>query len=371
MKKRSLILLLIAFAMIVAACSTADTADTTTTTTTAAAPDTTTTTAPPPDTTTTTDPGPAVGSAENPIQVLFVPSVSAEEIIAGGEILKAVLEEATGLFFEVSVPTSYAATINEMCASTDNTIGFIPATAYVLGNDLCDVEVVMKSLRFGYTEYWAQFIVSRDSDATTIADLAGLEWAYPDAGSTSGFLVPSGMFKQNGIELGETFAAGGHSATVRAVYNGEADFGTVFFSPAIDADRNVLWDGTTTNADVPDDLVESCELDADGQIDCGGVFPRDARRNIREEAPDVIQKVKIIELSQPIPNDTVSFSPDLPEDVREKFIAAMVDFAANDPEQFAIAFDAYSWSGLSLTDDSEFDFIRSLIQDLGLSVDDL
>ncbi|MDK1026862.1 MAG: phosphate/phosphite/phosphonate ABC transporter substrate-binding protein [Actinomycetota bacterium] len=369
MKKRSLIMLLIAFAMIVAACSTADTTDTTTTL--AAAPDTTTTTAPPPDTTTTTDPGPAVGSAENPIQVLFVPSVSAEEIIAGGEILKAVLEEATGLFFEVSVPTSYAATINEMCASTDNTIGFIPATAYVLGNDLCDVEVVMKSLRFGYTEYWAQFIVSRDSDATTIADLAGLEWAYPDAGSTSGFLVPSGMFKQNGIELGETFEAGGHSATVRAVYNGEADFGTVFFSPAIDADRNVLWDGTTTNADVPDDLVESCELDADGEIDCGGVFPRDARRNIREEAPDVIQKVKIIELSQPIPNDTVSFSPDLPEDVREKFIAAMVDFAANDPEQFAIAFDAYSWSGLALTDDSEFDFIRSLIQDLGLSVDDL
>ena len=85
----------------------------------------------------------------------------------------------------------------------------------------------------------------------------------------------------------------------------------------------------------------------------------------------MIQKVRILELSQPIPNDTVSFGPGLPQEIREKFIAAMVDFAANDPEQFAIAFDAYSWSGVALTDDSEFDFIRLLVQQLGLSVDDL
>ncbi|RLE15664.1 MAG: hypothetical protein DRJ28_03490, partial [Actinobacteria bacterium] len=66
-----------------------------------------------------------------------------------------------------------------------------------------------------------------------------------------------------------------------------------------------------------------------------------------------------------------TFSPDLPQDIREKFIAALVDFAANDPDQFSTAFDAYSWQSVALTDDSEFDFIRSLIQDLGFSVDDL
>jgi phosphonate transport system substrate-binding protein len=85
----------------------------------------------------------------------------------------------------------------------------------------------------------------------------------------------------------------------------------------------------------------------------------------------VIQKVKIIELSQPIPNDTVSFSPDLPQDIREKFVAALIDFAKNDPEGFATAFDAYSWGDVALTDDADFDFIRSLVQDLGLSVDNL
>jgi phosphonate transport system substrate-binding protein len=367
MRKTPLIVLALAFALIAGACS-SDTEDTTTTaavadatTTTEAA---TTTTAAPE--TTTTEAMVEIGTADNPIKVLFVPSVSAEEIIAGGEILQGVLEEATGLVYEVSVPTSYAATISEMCASPDNTVGFIPATAYVIGNDECGIEVAMKSLRFGFTEYWAEFIVPRDSDATTLADLAGKSWAYSDVGSTSSYLVPNGMFLTDGIEPGETVEAGGHSAVVKAVYNGEADFGTVFFSPSIDADRNVIWDGTAAGADVPDDLVDSCVLDADGQIECGGVFPRDARRNIREEAPDVIQKIKIMELSQPIPNDTVSFAPAVPEEIKLKIVTALADFAANDPDGFATAFDAYSWSGIALTDDSEFDFIRLLVQELGL-----
>jgi phosphonate transport system substrate-binding protein len=373
LRKISLIVVALAFALVGGACSSRS-YDTTTTaadaTTTTAAATTTTAAATTTEATTTTEAGPEIGSPDNPIKVLFVPSVSAEEIIAGGEILTGVLEEATGLTYEVSVPTSYAATISEMCASPDNTIGFIPATAYVLGNDECGIEVAMKSKRFGFTEYWAEFIVPRDSDAKTLEDLAGLSWAYPDAGSTSGFLVPSGMFKQDGIEPGTTVEAGGHSATVKAVYNGEADFGTVFFSPSLDADRNVIWDGTTEGADVPADKVDSCILDDDGQIDCDGWFPRDARRNIREEAPDVIQKVRIMELSQPIPNDTVSFAPGVPQDIREKFVTALADYAANDPDGFAEAFDPYSWTGIELTDDSEFDFIRALVQALDLTSDD-
>src|SRR5688572_12290068 len=74
----------------------------------------------------------SLGSAENPIQVLFVPSVDAGMIVTGGEVMAEALNRATGLHFEVSVPTSYAATIEAMCAAPDKTIGFIPALGYVL-----------------------------------------------------------------------------------------------------------------------------------------------------------------------------------------------------------------------------------------------
>jgi phosphonate transport system substrate-binding protein len=313
-----------------------------------------------------------VGSEAHPIQVLFVPSVAQEEILAGGEVLQAALEASTGLHFEVSVPTSYAAVLEEMCASPDDTMGFIPAQAYVLGSDKCGVEVALKSLRFGYTEYWSQFLVARDSAFATLEDLAGATWAYPDTTSTSGFLVPSGMFESMGIEPGEHSEVGSHDAAVQAVYDGTADFGTSFYSPPIDSSGTSLWDGGVDSGDVPDDLVDSCALDADGEILCGDDFyPRDARRNIREAAPDVIQKVRILTLSDPIPNDTLSYSPDFPEELSTMINDALKAYAEDDPEGFGTAFDAYSWSGVADTSDAEFDSIRALLAALGYTEDDL
>jgi phosphonate transport system substrate-binding protein len=106
----------------------------------------------------TEEPEAAIGSPEHPIKVLFVPSVDAAEIIAGGELLAQTLNEATGLTFEVIVPTSYAATIEEMCASPADTMGFIPGLGYVLANQVCGVEVAAKAVRFGYTgtlQWWS------------------------------------------------------------------------------------------------------------------------------------------------------------------------------------------------------------------------
>ena len=319
----------------------------------------------------TAPPQAAVGSAEFPIQVLYVPSVSAEETVAGGELLAVALTDATGLNFEVAVLTSYGATVEAMCASPENVIGFIPATAYVIASNRCGVTPALKSLRFGYEVYWTQFIVQRDSDIESFADLEGKTWAYPDGLSTSGFIVPSGMFEAAGVTPGEGFEAGGHSATARAIYNGEADFGTTFYSPIVDLDGTPLWDGTLENADIPADLIDSCALNDGGDLVCTNQRPRDARRNIREEAPDVIQTVKIIALSDPIPNDIMSFSPDFPADLATVISDAMKAFAANDPEGFATAFASYSWSGVADTNDAEFDSIRAILDTLGFDLEDL
>lgn len=376
MTKR-LLTLIAALALVVAACG-GDTADDTTTTaadggdTTTTAPMEDTTTTEPVEETTSTAAAAGVGTEDNPIQVLFVPSVSADEIIAGGELLDQTLEEATGLVFEVSVPASYAATVEEMCAAPESSMGFIPAQAYVLANTLCGVEIELKAERFGYTEYWTQYVVPRDSELSSLEELAGLSWAYPDPGSTSGFLVPSGELANLGVETGEGFEAGGHTGVARAVASGEAEFGTQFFSPATDGEGNVLWDGTDETADVPDDLVSSCGPNADGDLTCGeDYFVNDARAGLAEEVPDVIQQVRILAISDPIPNDGVAFGPDFPDDLQAEIVAAIQAFAADDPEGFATAFDAYSWDNVATTNDAEFDSIRAIVQQLGIEVGDL
>lgn len=342
----------------------ADTTPETTPETTATTPDTTPTTV-----TETTTGGPTIGTLDDPIQVLFVPSVSATEIVEGGELLRETLTAATGLEFEVQVPASYAATVEEICANPGASIGFIPAQAYVLGNELCGVEAVLKAERFGYTEYWAQYLVQRDSDFQSLEDLNGASWAFPDPGSTSGYLFPSGQLQALGVEWGEELEAGGHPQAVRAVYNDETDFGTSYYSPYTDLEGNGAWDGDVNNADVPD--PDSCAINDDGEIQCGEFIVQDARRDLREELPDVVQQVRILAVSDPIPNDGVVFGPDFPDDLQTQIVEALLDFAANDPEGFATAFDPYSWDNLSETSDADYDAVRAIVQTLGITIEDL
>jgi phosphonate transport system substrate-binding protein len=365
--------LIAVFAVVVVACGGGDTTETT-----ESAPD--TTAAPSatesPDTTMTettmtetTTAEPTVGTEDDPIQVLFVPSVSADEIVAGGELLSETLNAATGLNFEVQVPSSYAATVEEICANPAASIGFIPAQAYILGDELCGMEAALKAERFGYTEYWAQYLVARDSDFESLEDLNGASWAFPDPGSTSGYLFPSGQLQALGVEWGEELEAGTHDAAVRAVYNGETDFGTSFYSPYTDLEGNGAWDGDVNNADVPD--PESCAINADGEIQCGDFIVQDARRNLREELPDVVQQVRILAVSDPIPNDGVVFGPEFPDDLQEQIVQALTDFAQDDPEGFATAFEAYSWDNLAETSDADFDAVREIVQTLDITLEDL
>jgi phosphonate transport system substrate-binding protein len=312
-----------------------------------------------------------IGSAEHPIKVLFVPSVDANVIVTGGEIMAQALNEATGLNFEVSVPTSYAATIEEMCASPTDTIAFIPAFGYVLANDLCGVDVAFKAVRRGWGVYWTMFVVARDSNIQSIEDLAGKKWAYPDAGSTSGYLVPSVVLKEAGVTPGETLEAGGHPEVIRAVYNGEADFGTAFYSPWAAPEGAGAWK-IGDDPEVPVD-PSTCALNDDkSQLLCEGYRVLDARANIREEFPDVVQKVRILALSPDIPNDTMSFSPEFPAELRAQIEEAITAFAATEAWGTSIGSeDFYGWSGIEAATDADYDFVRKLVVESGTTIESL
>jgi len=315
---------------------------------------------------------PDLGTADNPIKVLFVPSVNADFIVESGDAVEQMFSDATGLVYEVSVPTSYAAALEEMCASPTDTIGFIPAMGYALANALCGVEPAVASERFGWNVYWAEYIVPRDSDIQTLEDLEGKTWGFGDTASTSGYLVPLAQLSDLGITPGERVETGGHGETSRAVYTGDVDFGTNFFSPPLLPEgRWALGD----SPDIPDELIPECAVNEDNRLFCGGYRVLDARQLIREEAPDVIQNLRILAISPEIPNDTMSWSPEFPDEFKQSIIDALAEFLASDAcqveESLICSEDFYGWRAIGPIADENFDGIRILMEQQGITLENI
>ncbi len=317
-----------------------------------------------------------LGSPERPIKVLFVPSVDVDAIITGGEVLTQALEDATGLSFVVSVPTSYAATIEEMCASPDDTIGFIPAQGYVLANDRCGVTVGGAAVRFGLSWYAAQIVVPFDSEFETLEDLNGRTMAIPDFGSTSGYLYPLAMFLDMGIEPGNIVEAGGHNNSMLAVYNGEVDFATAFFSPPILPGRTWVYGVDSPEiwreaGEAPVRTAEGRTFVAGGPAE-GGYRILDARSAITDTAPDIFEKTRILALTPQIPNDTVSFGPQFPLATANEIIKALVEFTASEACGESICSEQfYNWTGLEPVSDSFYDPVRTTMSLLGITAEDV
>lgn len=99
--------------------------------------------------------GPALGTADNPLVMSFVPSGDTQEIIAGGEAIETMLEEATGLVIDSNVATSYAAVVEAMGAGNAH-IGWLNTFAYLLAHEKYGVEARIATSRFGSTSYKGQ-----------------------------------------------------------------------------------------------------------------------------------------------------------------------------------------------------------------------
>ncbi|MDH4208584.1 MAG: phosphate/phosphite/phosphonate ABC transporter substrate-binding protein [Anaerolineae bacterium] len=314
-------------------------------------------------------PAAELGTEGKPVQLMFVPSVDVAVIEEGGKAMTDSITEQTGIVFDVSVPVSYAATIEAMCAAEGDTVAFIPGLGYVLANDKCGVEVALATIRYGRTAYWTEFVVRRDSGIESLADLEGKKWAVPSLTSTSGYLWPSVLLDLNGVTPGETVEAGGHPQAVLAVLDGTADFATCFFSPPGDAVED--W----SEGDPPEpggDFTIEQQSDGSYQVWQGGLPVRDARVAAMATNPRAVEDVKILALSERIPNDTVSFVKDFPAEMRETIVQALIDYAASEEGMAVLADpDFYDITGFGRVDDSYYDPVRNAINTLGWTEEDI
>lgn len=269
-----------------------------------------------------------LGSKKNPIKMYFVPSMEASSVVTSGEAIAGALQEATGYHFKVAVPTSYAAVI-EALGTYQADIAWLPTFAYILAEEKYGAEVKFMTVRNGLNKYCGQFVARQDSGIDSLAAIAGKVIAYTDAASTSGYIYPSAILQQKGIQPDKYIFAGGHPQAITAVYNGTADVGCTYWSPP----------------------------DRSGK-------PKDAREKLLETYPDVLDKIKIVALTDSIPNDTVTFRKQLPPVVAQKLVAALSAFALS-PQGQEILRSLYDIDGLTPARDEDYDIVRSTLKTLG------
>jgi phosphonate transport system substrate-binding protein len=93
------------------------------------------------------------------------------------------------------------------------------------------------------------------------------------------------------------------------------------------------------------------------------------RGPIRTEAPDVVQKVRILEVSPAIPNDTLAFGPEFPEAYGLKSASCWIT-PRRMPGMRRSAARLSSWTGIDTATDEEY--IRPQNGEaVGLTLEDL
>jgi ABC-type phosphate/phosphonate transport system substrate-binding protein len=193
------------------------------------------------------------------------------------------------------------------------------------------------------TSFYHGCILARtDSGVNRIADLAGQPFAFSDETSTSGHIFARVLFEREGIKLGHIYFAGGHPNVVQAVSDGKAMGGATYYSPP-------------SEKEVRDHTLVG-----------------DARRIITKRMQDddarmkFITDVRILALTDPIPNDVCCVRKGFPRRVWERFDASLQRFLAT-PDGRSAYHDLVAGVAAAPCDDRLFDGFREALRKAGVS----
>jgi phosphonate transport system substrate-binding protein len=273
------------------------------------------------------DAGPALGTEENPIIWVLVPSSEAEGVLAGFGTFTDLVFDETGLVIEPFVSTSNAAAIEALCSGKAH-MGALNTFSTVVAIQRGCVEVNLVALRYGSPFYNGQMLAAADSGVTTVADFAGKTFCRDDEFSTSSWIIPMLEMRAAGINVEADVATkdtGGHDMNVIGIYEGDCQVGASFV---------------------------------------------DARTSVEADYPDVMDKVLVISLSADIPNDGVQYQVDFPQELRDVLNPALIKVAASEAGAEALS-SAYSWDGLEEHDNSFYDPFLQVLEASGFDISSL
>jgi len=307
-----------------------------------------------PTATPTTDPQPWKGQ-----QVRFglLPSEDQQSVLESGKLLETYLEkQLPGLDVKLFVGPAYAATIEAMKAN-ELEFAFFGPFSYVLAKDSgakIEAALAIQDVEGVPPSYYSVIYARGDSGITSLKDYIGkedkLKFAFVDAGSTSGFLAPSKMLIDAGVNIDTVrknqILAGGHDKSAIATYAGQTQIGASFEAMLYDLCKQGLIDSVVDKAG-------------------GGNSPGDCKKSGANSDPkdDLITLAKF-----QLPASPFAYRTSMDPKLSKAVIDAMLAWKKNDPESFAKYTAKYSDSKVAAFavvpyTDKEFETIRNMCKE--------
>lgn len=271
-----------------------------------------------------------LGSRDNPVKIFFTPSVDANTIATNSTSFLKFMEKETGFYFKSGIPSNYVAVV-EAFGSNRADVAVMNSFGYLMANAKYGAEAKLKALRHGKDYYAGAIYVSEKSGIKSVKDLAGKKFAFTDSSSTSGYLYPLKIFKDEKVKLGNTMFAIKHDNVITMIYQGQVDAGAAFYSDGFD-----------------------------GKI-------KDARERVMTQFPDVEKKVKVLKITEKIPNDPFVFRKGMDPAAVDKIIVALKKYLATE-EGKTVFKNIYAIDGVVPATNKDYDSLRSVIKAVGVDV---
>ncbi len=194
--------------------------------------------------------------------------------------------------------------------------------------------------------YYGCVMSRADSGINRLEDLNGQTFAFSDETSTSGHIFARALLQRNKVELGHIFFAGGHPNAVRAVEDGKVAGGAAFYSPPSPANER---DGTK----VGDARFLILKNMAD-----------------QERRDTFLNDVRVLALTDPIPNDVCCVRRGFPESTWRQFEASLGRFLET-PDGQGAYYDLVAGVAAAPCVDADFDEFRNALKKTGVSASKL
>lgn len=254
----------------------------------------------------------------------FIPQENPEKLIGDIKVISEFLSREMDISVRGFVTSDHASAV-EALRNGDADISFMGALPFVIAEKEIGAEVVLSEVYRGAPTYKGRVFVRRESGVDNLADLRGKSIAFADPISESGYLYPLDTFVKAGL--------------VKRGEDPKSFFGEMYFAGGYQQAMQAMATGL---------------VDAAGASQYAELFL----------SPQQQAEVKWIAESDPIPSHTVIARKGLDNQLRAKFVNAMLKL--NEAENRVFLKHVYSPDGYVTADPDAFEGVRRLASAYGL-----